>query len=206
MKVIALNGSPKPKGNTYLSLKTVCDGLEKENIETEIIHVGNMDIKGCISCARCKDGHCVHSDAAFREIVEKIYAADGLILGSPVYYSGIAGTFKCFLDRLFYASKGKLRHKIGTTIAIPRRSGGVSTFDQLNHYLLISEMITTPSYYWNVIHGGAPGEIVKDLEGMSVLNNVAQNMAWLIKMKESTKETLPAPDAYPRSWTNFIRE
>ncbi len=205
MKVIALNGSPKPKGNTWHALHTVCDALHKEDIETEILHVGNLDIKGCISCNRCKEGYCVHSDEELKKIIDLIYAADGIVLGSPVYYAGIAGTFKSFLDRLFYASHGRLRLKVGASIAIPRRSGGVTTFDQLNNYFLISEMLIAPSYYWNVIHGGTPGEISSDTEGMSVLNNLAQNFAWMLKMKEATKECLPLPSPYPRKWMNFIR-
>jgi multimeric flavodoxin WrbA len=205
MKVIALNGSPKQKGNTYNALYTVCEELNKEGIDTEIIHIGNMDIKGCISCGRCREGFCIHSDDEFKRIVEKIYAADGLLLGSPVYYAGIAGTMKCFLDRLFYASGGRLRLKAGASIAVSRRAGGTSTFDQLNHYLLISEMITVPSYYWNGVFGGAPGEVLNDEEGMSVLYNLARNMAWVLKMIDATRDTVPSPMPYPRKWMNFIR-
>ncbi len=205
MKVIALNGSPKPKGNTYLSLKTVCDQLATQNIETEIIHVGNMDIKGCISCGQCKDGYCKFSDDSLREIVDKIYAADALILGSPVYYSGIAGTFKCFLDRLFYPTKGRMRLKIGASVVVLRRSGGVATFDQLNHYFLLSDMMVAPSNYWTVIHGALPGEINQDEEGITVLNDLASNMAWMLQIKEYSKEAYPIPSAPPRARTNFIR-
>jgi len=204
MKVIAINGSPKPKGNTYFALKMICDELEKEHIETEIIHVGNMEIKGCISCGRCTDGHCVYSDDKCRSIVEKIYAADGLILGSPVYYAGISGTTKCFLDRLFFPSHGRMRHKIGASVAVLRRSGGVMTFDQLNHYFLISEMLIAPSYYWNVIHGGSPGQVSEDAEGVSVLKNLAGNMAWMLNIKDYSKDAFPAPAPYERAWTNFI--
>ncbi len=205
MKIIALNGSPKPKGNTWYALDTVCEALHKEGFETEILHVGHMDMKGCISCNRCNEGYCIHSDDALKEIIDLIYAADGVILGSPVYYAGISGTFKSFLDRLFYASRGRLRLKVGASIAIPRRSGGVTTFDQLNNYFLISEMLIAPSYYWNVIHGNAPGEVASDAEGMSVLHNLAQNMAWMLQMREATKEFLPPPAPHPRSWMNFIR-
>ncbi len=205
MKVIALNGSPKPKGNTWNTLRTVCDVLNKNDIETEILHVGNMEIRGCIACGRCKEGYCVHSDEVLKEIVDKIYAADGLILGSPVYYAGISGTFKSFLDRLFYASHGKMRLKVGASIAIPRRSGGMTTFDQLNNFFLISEMLIAPSYYWNVIHGGRPGEVLEDTEGMAVLNNLGQNMTWMLQMREATRDTLPHPAPYPRAWMNFIR-
>ncbi len=205
MKVIAINGSPKPRGNTYTAIKTVCDELEKQGIETEILHVGNMEIKGCISCGRCKDGHCIFSGEELRSIVDKIHAADGLILGSPVYYASIAGTMKSFLDRLFYPSRGRLRLMVGASIAVPRRSGGITTFDQLNNYFLISEMLITPSYYWNVIHGGAPGEVTQDGEGMSVLKNLANNMSWMLQIKDYSKTAHPMPDPVPREWTNFIR-
>lgn len=205
MKVIAINGSPKPKGNTYQSLKIVCDELEARNIETEIIHVGNMELKGCISCGQCSEGHCVYSDDKFKEIVNKVHNADGLILGSPVYYAGIAGTMKSFLDRMFYPNRGRMRLKVGASVAVLRRSGGVTTFDQLNNYFLISEMLIAPSYYWNAIHGGAPGEIMQDLEGVSVLKNLANNMAWMLNIKEYSKEAFPVPAPEKRAWTNFIR-
>lgn len=205
MKVIAINGSPKPKGNTYLALKTVCDELQLQNIDTELLQVGNMEIKGCISCNRCSNGHCHFSDDKFREIVEKIYEADGLLLGCPVYYSGISGTMKCFLDRLFYPSSGRLRLKVGAAVTVLRRSGGVTTFDQLNHYFLISEMMVAPSFYWNAIHGTAPGEILQDDEGVSILKNLANNMGWMLKIKEYSREALPVPAQADRSWTNFIR-
>lgn len=205
MKVVAINGSPKPRGNTYTALNTICDVLEREGVETEIIHVGNNNVTGCIACGRCKEGYCVHSDEEFKSIVDKVYWADGLILGSPVYYAGISGTMKSFLDRLFYASQGRLRLKAGASVSVARRAGGVSVFDQLNHYFLISEMIVVPSYYWNAIYGGAPGEVLQDPEGVSVLRNLALNMAWILKMKEAVKESLPAPEAYPRERTNFVR-
>ncbi len=206
MKVIAINGSPKARGNTYHALKTLCDALHKSDIDTEIIHIGNMEMKDCIACGRCENGHCIFFDTSMKEVVEKIHNAEGLILGSPVYYAGISGTMKSFLDRLFYASGDKLRHKVATSVVIPRRSGGVAAFNQFNQYFLLSEMLIAPSYYWNVVYGGSPAEIYKDGEGMSILNNLARNMAWLIKMKELAKESLPAPDAYPREWMNFIHD
>jgi multimeric flavodoxin WrbA len=184
---------------------TVCNELEKQNIETEIIHVGNMNLKGCISCNQCNEGHCRFSDDKLREIVNKVHAADGLLLGSPVYYASIAGTMKCFLDRLFYPNRGRMRLKVGASIAVLRRSGGVTTFDQLNNYFLISEMMIAPSYYWNAIHGGTPGEVLKDEEGICVLNNLANNMAWMLHMKEYSKKVYPEPAPIERSFTNFIR-
>jgi len=205
MKVIAINGSPKVKGNTYLALKTVCDELEAHNIETEIIHVGHMELKGCIACNRCNEGHCVFSNDDLREIVNKIHAADGLILGSPVYYAGIAGTMKSFLDRLFYPLQDQLRLKVGASVAVVRRSGGMTTFDQLNHYFLISEMMITPSFYWNVAHGTIPGDVSSDFEAISVLKNLANNMSWMLNIKDYSKNAFPLPDSEPRSITNFIR-
>lgn len=205
MKVIAINGSPKPKGNTYLALKTVCDDLALQNIETEIIHVGNMSIKGCIACGRCSEGHCIFSDENLREMVEKVHAADGIILGSPVYYASIAGTMKSFLDRLFFPSQGRMRLKVGASVAVLRRSGGVTTFDQLNNYFLISEMMVAPSFYWNAVHGGSPGEIFQDAEGISGLKNLANNMAWMLNVKEYSKDAFPVPTPIKREWTNFIR-
>ena len=205
MKVIAINGSPKSKGNTYLALKTVCDELELQGIETEIIQVGNMDLNGCRSCGGCKEGYCLFSDDTFNEIVNKVYAADGLLLGSPVYYASMSGTMKSFLDRLFYPNRGRLRLKVGASLAVLRRSGGVTTFDQLNNYFLISEMMIAPSYYWNVIHGAKPGEVAQDLEGMSVMKNLANNMAWMLHIKEFSKNKFPVPTPSERVWTNFIR-
>lgn len=205
MKVIAINGSPKPQGNTYLALKTVCDELILKGIETEIIHIGNMEIKGCVSCNRCSGGYCHFSDETLRGIVDKIYAADGLLLGSPVYYAGIAGTMKSFLDRLFYPNQGRMRLKIGAAVSILRRSGGVTTFDQLNNYFLISEMMIAPSFYWNAVHGCVPGEVTEDAEGISVLNNLAVNMAWMLNIKEFSKEAFPVPTNVKHIYTNFIR-
>jgi multimeric flavodoxin WrbA len=112
---------------------------------------------------------------------------------------------KSFLDRLFFPNEGRMRLKVGASIAVPRRSGGITTFDQLNNYFLISEMMIAPSYYWNVIHGGAPGEITQDLEGMSILSNLANNLAWMLKIKEYSKDTLPVPSQVEREWMNFIR-
>ncbi|NLK27772.1 MAG: flavodoxin family protein [Clostridiales bacterium] len=205
MKVIAINGSPKQKGNTYIALKLVCDELEKKGIETEIINIGNRNIKGCVACGGCKDGQCIFNDEKLRGIINNIFSADGILLGSPVYYSGISGTMKSFLDRLFYASHGRMRLKIGAALAVSRRSGEVAVFDQLNHYFLISEMLVAPSYYWNVIHGGSPGEVLQDQEGITTLKNLANNMAWMLQIKDYSKETHPEPEAYPRVWTNFIR-
>lgn len=206
MKVIGLNGSAHDRGNTYLALAQVKEELEQQGVEMEIINIGTHNMRGCSGCGACKKtGLCVFADDIYTEICQKIYDADGLILGSPVYYAGVSGQIKSFLDRCFYQSKGRMRHKVGAAIAVSRRAGDMTTVDQLQKYFLISEMIIAPSYYWNVVHGALTGEVLQDKEGISTIKNMARNMAWILKMKEATKESIPAPEVYPREFTNFIR-
>ena len=206
MRVVLINGSPHKNGNTALALQTVADALQERGIETETIQVGNRMIRGCMACGACsKTGRCAFEKDDFHALCEKVYTADGLIIGSPVYYAGVAGTMKAFLDKLFYASAGRMRHKVGAAVAVLRRSGGMSTFDELNHYFLISEMVVAPSSYWNIIHGAKLGEAAQDAEGLDTLRVLAANMAWLLQMKEQTAKTLPPPPAIDRARTNFIR-
>ncbi|MCL1805616.1 MAG: flavodoxin family protein [Clostridiales bacterium] len=209
MKVVLVNGSPKAEGNTYLACKTVADALGKEGVDTEIIQIGHRDIQGCMACNGCMKGDgCVHADAEFKAWAEALYAADGVIFATPVYFSGLNGSVKSFLDRVFFSGRGRWRHKIGAGIAVVRRLGGMTAFQQLNAYFLISEMLIAPTFYWNVAYGMAPGEVLQDGEGLSLLQNLARNMAWMLKMKDQTKEALPAPapmSASERVRTNFIR-
>lgn len=206
MKVIAVNGSPHEKGNTYTALCIAKQELEAQGIEVEVLQLGKLDFAGCRGCGACsKTGQCVFADDVFNECCAKLYEADGIILGSPVYYASMNGSLKCFLDRCFYQSKGRMRHKVAAAIAVSRRAGDMTTLDDLQKYFLISEMVIAPSYYWNVIHGAKPGEVLGDREGVSVVANMARNMAWLLKMKEATKDTVEVPEKYPREWTNFIR-
>jgi multimeric flavodoxin WrbA len=206
MKVIAVNGSPHEKGNTYTALCIAKQELEAQGIEVEVLQLGKLEFAGCRGCGACsKTGQCVFADDVFNEMCAKFYEADGVILGSPVYYASMNGTLKCFLDRCFYQSKGRMRHKVAAAIAVSRRAGDMTTLDDLQKYFLISEMVIAPSYYWNVIHGAKPGEVLEDKEGVSVVANMARNMAWLLKMKEATKDTVEVPEKYPREWTNFIR-
>ena len=162
MKVVAFNGSPKKEGNTYNAIKTVAAELEKEGIEVEIVHVGNKVIRGCIACGGCsrnKNERCVLDKDEVNEWIQKMKEADGIILGSPVYYSAIAGTMKSFLDRAFLCCFCKwriVRHKIGASVVAVRRSGGIPVFDQLNNFINYSEMIMPTSNYWNVAYGAAP--------------------------------------------------
>ncbi len=208
MKVIALNGSPKTNGNTYTSLKLVCNQLEKEGIETEIITVGNKNIRGCMGCGHCfktKDNKCILKDDA-NDIIAKMADADGIIISSPVYYSGVNGTMKSFLDRAFYvfgANGGLMRHKVGASVVAVRRSGGMTTFNELNHYLNYSEMVVVTSNYWNVAHGTTPEEVLKDPEGVQIMEVLGKNMAWMLNVLDKT--TVDAPEKTDKIYTNFIR-
>ena len=211
MKVVAINGSPKKEGNTYHALRMVGTQLEENGIEFEIIHIGNKAVRGCLACGNCainKDEKCTTTGDKLNDWIQIMKNADGIILGSPVYYAGIAGTMKCFLDRAFYVSGsngGLFRHKVGAAVAAVRRTGGSVTFDSLNHYLTYSEMILATSNYWNVIHGRTPGEAEQDAEGTQIMSVLGNNMAWLLKMRDQTKDTLPSPAPVKKVATSFIR-
>ena len=208
MNVVAINGSPKADGNTYQALKIVTDELEKQEISTEIIHIGNKSIRGCLACGACaknKNEKCIIDDEV-NDIIQKLKAADGIILGSPVYYASIAGTMKCFLDRTFYvagANGGLFRHKAGASVAIARRSGEVATVDHLNHYFTIGEMFLPSSNYWNSAHGGRPGDVIKDEEGVQIMRILGKNMGFLIKSVAQNSQNLPEKEQ--KIMTNFIR-
>lgn len=209
MKVIAINGSPHKNGNTYMALKTVSDQLGKNGIEVEFIHIGNQAIRGCMACNTCmkmQNEHCVINDIV-NECVQKMKQADGFLLGSPVHYSGISGTMKSFLDRVFYlANNGIFRHKVGAAVVAVRRSGGVTTFDQLNHYLHYAEMLVPTSNYWNVIHGLVPDESKQDIEGLQIMRVLGNNMAWLLNLVENGKKTgIAEPEGENKILTNFVR-
>ena len=211
MKVVAINGSPKKEGNTYQALRIVGSKLEENGIEFEIIHVGNKAVRGCLACGKCSEmlnEKCSITSDPLNEWVQSMKNADGIILGSPVHYAGIAGTMKSFLDRAFYVSStngGLFRNKVAAAIVAVRRTGGSVTFDNLNHYLTYSEMILATSNYWNIIHGRTPGEIEKDDEGVQIMEVLGNNMAWLLKMRDQTKETLPPPAPVKKVMTHFIR-
>ena len=211
MKVVAINGSPNKHGNTYHALSMVGAKLNEQGIDFEILHIGNKAVRGCMACGKCgqaKDEKCVITTDPLNEWIQSMKTADGLILGSPVHYAGVAGTMKCFLDRAFYVagSNGSLfRHKVGASVVAVRRSGGSATFDCLNHYLHYSEMIVATSNYWNITHGRAPGEAIEDAEGNQIMQVLGNNMAWILKMREHTKDAIPAPAPVAKVWTHFIR-
>jgi multimeric flavodoxin WrbA len=211
MKIVAFNGSPNKKGNTYHAIQMVTDVLEKEGIETEILHVGNKAIRGCLACGQCvkkRNEQCVQTDDQVNEWIQKMKLADGIIIGSPVHFSAIAGTMKSFLDRAFFVTgvnDSMLRHKVGASVVAVRRSGGLPTFNQLNNFLCYAEMLLPSSNYWNVIHGTKPGEATQDEEGTQIMQTLGRNMAWLMKLVEHGKDTITPPERVGKIFMNFIR-
>ncbi len=211
MKVVAFNGSPNKEGNTFHAIKMVLNELEKEGIQTEIIHVGNKAIRGCIACNQCaknKNEKCVLPGDEVNEWIQNLKSADGIILGSPVHYSSMGGTMKSFLDRAFYVAgnnDGMLRHKVGASVVAVRRAGGIPTFNQLNNFINYSEMLMPTSNYWNVIYGTKPGDALQDEEGSQIMRVLGKNMAWLMKLVEYGKENVKAPEKEDKIFMNFIR-
>lgn len=207
MKVTAFNGSPRKGGNCEQALNLIGEELKKEGIEFEIVQVGNQPVRGCLACYKCLEtgsGHCIQKDKV-NEWIDKMVASDGIILASPVYYGGIAGTMKCFLDRAFLAAGSKLHHKVGASIVTVRRSGALETFQQLNAYLNTMEMIMPTADYWNNIHGLNIGEIKEDIEGIEVMRKLGRNMAWIMKVIEASKGKIDPPQTGQRTMTNFVR-
>ena len=205
MKVLLINGSPKANGNTAYSLAQMAEVFAEQGIETEIIHVGHQAIRGCIACGSCyKTGKCVFDDLV-NEVAPKFEAADGIVLGSPVYYASANATLVAFLDRLFYSSHFDKRMKVGACVAVARRGGCSSTFDELNKYFTITGMPVASSHYWNSVHGRVPGEAEQDAEGIATVRNLAKNMAFLIKSIALGKETFGLPEYDKRQMTHFIR-
>jgi multimeric flavodoxin WrbA len=205
MKVIAFNGSPHREGTTQRGIRGIAEELEQAGVSCEIVHVGNSGIRGCAGCGKCRElKRCVFDDDMVNPAREKVNGADGVILGSPVYYGGIAGGFKCFLDRLFFPGVD-LKFKPAIAVAALRRSGGVFTFQQLNNYLNLAQAIITPGFYWGAIHGSNAEEVLQDGEGMLLMRTLGRNMAWLLKILEAGKGNIPYPATEKRIMTNFIR-
>lgn len=211
MKVIAINGSPRAQGNCAFILGRLGERLGAKGIDFEAIQVGNKVFRGCMACGECakrQDGKCAFGSDGLDEAVAAMREADGIVLASPVHYSGVAGTMKAFLDRAFYvagANGGLFRHKVGAALVTVRRSGGSSALDCLNHYLAYSEMLVATSNYWNIVHGRLPEEVLQDAEGMQTVDLLADDLAWMLTMRESTKEALPGPERIKKVMTNFIR-
>ena len=205
MKVLMINGSPKANGNTAIALAEMKTIFDQEGIETEIVHLGHMDIRGCIGCGACyREGKCVFNDVV-NELVPKFQEADGLVLASPVYYASANSTLTAAMDRLFYSSRFDKRMKVGASIAVARRGGCSATFDQLNKYFTISGMPVASSQYWNMIHGAKPGEASQDEEGLQTMRTLARNMTFLMKSIALGKEQFGLPEREKGRYTNFIR-
>lgn len=205
MKVLMINGSPNSKGNTYVALHEMEKVFHREGIETEILHVGNKDIRGCIGCRACmQKGKCVFDDLV-NETAAKFEACDGLVVGSPVYYASANATLVAFLTRLFYSTHFDKTMKVGASVVAARRGGLSSTFDELNKFFTISGMPVASGQYWNSIHGAAPGEAEQDLEGLQGMRTLAGNMAFLMKSIALGKEKYGLPEKEPFQRMNFIR-
>ena len=206
MKVLMLNGSSHINGTTMAALTEVGKALEEDGIEYEIFQIGGGPIEDCLGCGQCTENGCIFSDDAVNAFVEKAKAADGYIFGTPVYYAHPSGRIQSFLDRVFYSSGKHFAHKPGASVAVARRGGTATTFDVLNKYFGITQMITVGSTYWNQVHGRNAEDAAKDLEGMQTMRNLGHNMAWVLKCLEAGKEKgLVPPTADRSNQTNFIR-
>lgn len=205
MKVLLINGSPRANGNTALALQEMAEVFAAEGVEAEIIHIGNKTIRGCIACGSCKkNGKCVFDDAV-NEVAPKFEAADGIVIGSPVYYANANATLMAFMQRLFYSTSFDKTMKVGASVCIARRGGCSATYDEMNKFFGISGMPIASSQYWNSVHGGAPGEAAQDAEGMQTMRTLARNMAFLMKAIVLGKAAYGLPEKENHAWTNFIR-
>ena len=205
MKILLLNGSPRPQGNTAAALEEMEKVFRAEGLETELIQVGNRDIRGCAACGRCSElGRCVFDDLV-NELAPKFEACDGLVVGSPVYYASANATLVALLTRLFYSTSFDKTMKVGAAVAAARRGGLTSTFDQLNKFFTISGMPVASSQYWNGVHGLLPGEAGQDAEGMQIMRTLARNMSFLVKSIALGRARYGLPEREDRQATNFIR-
>ena len=205
MKVLLINGSPRGKGNTYIALSEVAKALEANGVETEIVSIGAKAVQGCIACGRCAElGRCVFNDELYNTVRGKLVEADGIVVGSPVYYAGPNGSLCALLDRLFFSAADLLRYKPAASVAVCRRGGASATFDRLNKYFTINCMPIVSSQYWNSVHGLLPGEAVQDAEGLQTMRTLGNNMAWLLKSLKQGGESLPERE--PGIMTNFVRQ
>ncbi|MBP5472939.1 MAG: flavodoxin family protein [Lachnospiraceae bacterium] len=205
IKVLMLNGSPRESGNIALAFHEMEKVFEENGVEYEDILLGRTDIRGCIACETCrKNGKCVFNDIV-NELSAKFEAADGLVIGSPVYYGSANGTLMSALQRMFYSTHFDKSLKVGASVVSARRSGCTATFDELNKFFTLSNMPVATSQYWNNIYGWEPGEGKVDDEGMQVMRVLARNMVFLMKSIKLGKQEIGLPDTEPRVWTNFTR-
>lgn len=204
MKALLINGSPHAKGCTYTALSELKHTLEAEGIETELIHVGNQDVRGCIACGQCRKlGKCVFDDVV-NEVASKLAEADAFVIGAPVYYSSPAGSAISFMDRLFFSTFNVDKTmKVGAAVVTCRRGGNTASFDVLNKYFSISGMPIASSQYWNMVYGGSAEEVLKDAEGLQTMRTLGRNMAFMIKSIQLGKQQFGLPEKEPTTFTNF---
>ena len=203
-KVLLLNGSPHADGCTAEALNEMINVFQESGIETELIHVGSKSIRGCIACGRCSQlGKCVFDDDLVNQAAPKFEKADGLVVGSPVYYASPNGTILSFMDRLFYSTPFSKHMKVGAAVVSCRRGGNTATFDVLNKYFTISGMPVASSTYWNQVHGFTADDVRKDLEGLQTMRNLARNMTFMIRAFADAKEKYGYPELETGCFTNF---
>lgn len=206
MKALLVNGSPRPKGTTAEALKHVAGELEAAGVQVEVAEVGRAVQKSCMACNYCKKPEtrrCVFGDDMVNACIDKAESTDGFVFATPVYYGGIAGGMKCFMDRFFHAGGYTLDHKAAASFVCLRRSGGVDAYHGLNNYLHLSQAVLAPTPYWGVVHGAEPEDLAQDEEGVRWLRMLGRNVAWLMRTLSESK--VPAPEALPPARTNFVR-
>ena len=205
MKVLMLNGSPRPGGNTSIALNEMVKVFDSEGVETEVVQIGNKDIRGCIACGSCGEkGKCVFDDVV-NELAPRFEKADGLVVASPVYYASANATLIACLDRLFYSTGFDKTMKVGASVVVARRGGLSATFDELNKYFTICGMPVASSQYWNSVHGREKGQASEDLEGLQTMRVLARNMSFLMKSIALGKEKYGLPEKEEWQPTHFIR-
>ncbi len=205
MKVLMINGSPRKNGNTFTALSAMREIFAAEKIDTHLVQIGSGAIRGCIACDACRQtGRCAFDDLVNR-VAPLLQESDGLVVGSPVYYASANASVIALLDRLFHSTAFDKTMKVGASVAIGRRGGLSSTFDELNKFFTVSGMPVASSQYWNSVHGGAPGDALQDAEGMQTIRVLARNMAFLLKSIALGKETSGLPPKESRVYTNFVR-
>lgn len=206
MHVLMINGSPREKGCTYTALSEIAGQLANEGIEANIFHMGSKAIRGCTGCRGCfESGLCVFTDDPVNACIDLAGEADGLVVGSPVYFAGPNGSLCALLDRMFFGKGTRYAYKPAAAIVSCRRGGASAAFDRLNKYFTISSMPIVSSQYWNAVHGTTPEEVRQDLEGMQTMRTLGRNMAWLLKCIDAAKGAVPLPETEVRQMTNFVR-
>ncbi|MBO5327633.1 MAG: flavodoxin family protein [Clostridia bacterium] len=208
MKVLMLNGSPHEHGCTYTALSVIAEELKNQGVESEIVWIGTKPVRGCIGCGACRNNgdKCVFSDDVLVSIAQKAKDADGYIFGAPVHYASPNGATIAVLDRLFMSTGKYMQFKPAASIVSARRAGTTASYDALNKYIGINNMLQVPSTYWNMVHGNSAEEVLKDEEGVCIMKAIASNMAWLLKLLQKAKNTeLEKPILIPKVKTNFIR-